>query len=68
MAKTAGYPDSDVMIVSRKPLRGRLILVTEDFDEIDLVLDKNSAEAMISALVEFLIKGEGEDMPKLSNR
>ena len=63
MAKTAEYQDSDVMVVSHNPLQGRLMLVTEDDDEIDLVLDKNIAEALVCTLVQFLIDG---DMSKIS--
>jgi hypothetical protein len=57
------YQDGDVMIVSRNPLEGRLTLVTDNDDDIDLLLDKDSAEELMSALAAFLMEGEGGDGP-----
>ncbi|QND65114.1 hypothetical protein HB777_15255 [Mesorhizobium loti] len=63
------YQDDDITVISRNPLRGTLTLVTYDEDgdpsDIDLTLDKDAAEALVSALMQFLMAGEGEDMPNL---
>lgn len=56
MAKEADYQDDDVVIISRKPLRGKLLLITEDNEEIALYLEKDSAEALMSALSAFLME------------
>ncbi|MDX8480447.1 hypothetical protein RFN28_18540 [Mesorhizobium sp. VK24D] len=45
------------MVISRNPLIGKLLLITEDDEEIELHLEKDSAEALISALGAFLMEG-----------
>ncbi|RWM28488.1 hypothetical protein [Mesorhizobium sp.] len=57
MAKEADWQDDDIMVVSRSPLVGKLLLITEDDEEIELHLEKDSAEALISALGAFLMEG-----------
>jgi len=66
MTKIVEYQDSDVTVVSRNPLRGALELVTDDDDTTVLELDRDSAEWLVSALVEFLMKGDGADAPKMT--
>lgn len=66
MPKLVEYQDGDVEVTSRKPLRGTLELVTDDDDTVDMLLDRENAEWLMSALVEFLMHGEGNDMPKIS--
>ncbi|TPJ38587.1 hypothetical protein [Mesorhizobium sp. B2-7-1] len=61
----AEYQDGDVIVTSRAPLHGRLELVTDDDDTIDLLLDRDSAEELVAALIEFLGQGEGDDAPKV---
>ncbi|MGX8013503.1 hypothetical protein ACVDG8_033305 [Mesorhizobium sp. ORM8.1] len=59
------YQDGDVLVVSRNPLVGRLELVGNDDDAVDLVLRREDAEELVSVLIQFLAKGEGEDTPTL---
>ncbi|WP_246681022.1 hypothetical protein [Mesorhizobium sp. B2-3-15] len=66
MPKFVEYQDGDVEVTSRKPLRGTLELVTDDDDTVDMLLDRENAEWLMGALAEFLIQGEGDDMPKIS--
>ncbi|RUX47772.1 hypothetical protein EOA33_17525 [Mesorhizobium sp. M4A.F.Ca.ET.050.02.1.1] len=57
MAREADYQDDDIMVISRDPLKGKLLLITEDDEEIELHLERDSAEALISALGAFLMEG-----------
>jgi len=50
----ADHQDNDVAIISRNPLQGKLLLIT---DEIQLHLEEDSAEALMSALSAFLMEG-----------
>ncbi|AZO54877.1 MULTISPECIES: hypothetical protein [unclassified Mesorhizobium] len=59
MAKEADYQDDDIAVISRDPLIGKLLLITEDDEEIELHLEKDSAEALMSALAAFLAEGRG---------
>ncbi|MER9495132.1 hypothetical protein NKI86_25290 [Mesorhizobium sp. M0320] len=59
------YQDDDVMVSSHNPLRGLLPFVGED-EEVELSLDRDTAELLMSALPEFLMAAEGGDMPKIS--
>lgn len=43
-----------MVIISRNPLQGKLLLIT---DEIQLHLEEDSAEALMSALSAFLMEG-----------
>ncbi|TPL40709.1 hypothetical protein [Mesorhizobium sp. B2-4-6] len=70
MAKEFEYLGDDIAVVSRNPLKGTLTLVAYDEDgdpcDMELALDKQSAEDLISALVQFTMRGEGDDMPMIS--
>lgn len=61
LSKMLEYQYGEVRIRSRDPLRGVLELVTAADEAVDLFLDKITAEMLISVLVDFLGKGEGED-------
>jgi hypothetical protein len=61
--KTAEYQDGDVTVLSRAPLMGTLELMGDDNEPIELQLDRESAENLMSVLTIFLLKGEGEDAP-----
>jgi hypothetical protein len=39
------------VVISRNPLQGLLTLVTEDDEDINLTLDKQSAEELVSVLM-----------------
>ncbi|BCG73875.1 hypothetical protein MesoLj113a_50330 [Mesorhizobium sp. 113-1-2] len=65
MTKLVEYQDADVSVLSRKPLRGALELVTDDDDTVSLELDRDTAEQLMSALVQFLMEGQGPDRPTL---
>ncbi|TGP50405.1 hypothetical protein EN802_04575 [bacterium M00.F.Ca.ET.159.01.1.1] len=57
MAREADYQDDDVVVISRNPLMSKLLLITEDDEEIELHLEKDSAEALMGALGAFLMEG-----------
>jgi hypothetical protein len=61
--KTAEYQDGDVTVLSRAPLMGTLELMGDDDEPIELQLDRECAENLMSVLTIFLLKGEGEDAP-----
>ena len=56
-AREADYLGEAAVITSHDPLQGKLLLVTEDDEQIELHLDKDSAEALVSALGIFLLEG-----------
>ncbi|RUW85209.1 hypothetical protein EOA29_05925 [Mesorhizobium sp. M1E.F.Ca.ET.063.01.1.1] len=62
---SAEYQDNDVLVTSRNPLRGLLPLASEE-EDVELSLDRGTAELLISALLEFIMAGEGGDMPTIS--
>lgn len=64
MAREADYQDDNIVVISRDPLIGKLLLITEDDEEIELHLERDSAEALMSALAAFLAEGEGKDRPR----
>ncbi|MER8917013.1 hypothetical protein NKI32_24650 [Mesorhizobium sp. M0761] len=66
MTKIVEYQDSDVTVVSRNPLRGALELVTDDDDTTFLEPDRDSAEWLVSALLEFLMEGKRPETPKMT--
>ncbi|WP_214473364.1 hypothetical protein [Mesorhizobium sp. dw_380] len=66
MAREVEFQDDDVVVTSRNPLKGTLLLITDDDDEVELQLDKETAEALMIALAAFLMQEEGGDMPRLS--
>ncbi|MDW9371042.1 hypothetical protein GOA59_18750 [Sinorhizobium meliloti] len=55
--------DSEFQTISSEPLIGRLNLET-DLGTIDLLVNKEAAEFLISVLLEFLAEGAGEDAPR----
>ncbi|WP_214471068.1 hypothetical protein [Mesorhizobium sp. dw_380] len=57
MAREVEFQDDDVVVTSRNPLKGTLLLITDDDDEVELQLDKETAEALMSALGAFLMEG-----------
>ncbi|RVD33855.1 hypothetical protein EN812_31610 [Mesorhizobium sp. M4B.F.Ca.ET.169.01.1.1] len=57
MAREADYQDDDIVVISHSPLVGKLLLITEDYEEIELHLERDSAEALMSALGAFLMEG-----------
>jgi hypothetical protein len=61
--RTAEYQDGDVSVLSRSPLLGTLELVGDNDEPIDLQLDRERAEELVSVLLAFLLAGEGEDSP-----
>ena len=65
MPRFVEYQDGDVEVTSRKPLRGKLELIADDDDTVELLLDRENAEWLMGALCEFLVQGEGDDMPKI---
>lgn len=64
--RTAEYYDADVVVTSNEPLTGTIELIGGDDEPIDLRLDRETAELLISALVEFLANGEGDDSPNMT--
>ncbi|AZO34040.1 MAG: hypothetical protein EOS76_06760 [Mesorhizobium sp.] len=64
MPKGADFQDDDIVVISRDPLIGKLLLITEDDEEIELHLERDSAEALVGALAAFLAEGEGKDRPR----
>ncbi|MDX8448284.1 hypothetical protein [Mesorhizobium captivum] len=65
MPLSVEYQDDDVVVTSRNPLKGLLPLASEE-EDVELSLDKETAELLMSALLEFIMAGEGGDMPKIS--
>ncbi|MEY9100498.1 hypothetical protein ABIA24_003407 [Sinorhizobium fredii] len=61
---TVEYQDGDVSVSSTDPLRGTIDLVGDNDEIIQLLLDRHSAEWLMSALGEFLDQGEGGDALK----
>lgn len=57
--------DSEFQTISSEPLIERLNLET-DLGTIDLLVNKEAAEFLISVLLEFLAEGAGEDAPKFT--
>lgn len=61
---TAEYQDGFVRVMSTEPLTGTLELMGDNDEMVELSLDRDSAEALIAVLVDFLDKGEGGDAPR----
>ncbi|RVH53704.1 hypothetical protein [Sinorhizobium meliloti] len=57
--------DSEYQRISSEPLIGRLNLET-DLGTIDLLVNKEAAEFLVAALIEFLAEGTGEDAPNFT--
>ncbi|MDP9811308.1 hypothetical protein J2W42_004171 [Rhizobium tibeticum] len=62
----AEYQGNDIFVVSNDPLIGRLELVADEGGVVEVRLDRATPEDLLSALVQFLDQGEGEDAPKFS--
>lgn len=65
-ALEAEYQGSDIDLISTDPLVGRLELMAEDDEVVEVTLDRVKAETLLSALLNFLGHGEGADAPKVS--
>jgi len=59
------YQDGDVTVYSSDPLRGTLELVGDDDDVHTLMLDEEHAAWLISALAQFLARGDELDTSEL---
>lgn len=57
--------DCEVQTISSEPLTGRLNLQT-DLGLIDLLINKEVAQFLVAALIEFLAEGTGEDAPNFT--
>jgi hypothetical protein len=57
--------DSEYVALSTEPLVGMLLLDT-DQGPVELAINKDKAEFLLSALFEFLGEGTGEDAPKFN--
>ncbi|MBD9638726.1 hypothetical protein IB277_20730 [Ensifer sp. ENS07] len=57
----AEYQGNDINVMSTNPLLGRLELVAEQEEIVEVLLDRATAEQLLSALMQFLSQGEGED-------
>ncbi|PND22323.1 hypothetical protein CN934_05225 [Ensifer sp. MMN_5] len=57
--------DCEFQTISSDPLIGRLNLET-DLGQIDLLINKEDAEFLVAALIEFLAEGTGEDAPNFT--
>ncbi|MCK3780081.1 hypothetical protein MZK49_25640 [Ensifer sesbaniae] len=62
----AEYQGDDIGVISTDPLLGRLQLVAEQEEVVEVMLDRATAERLLSALVQFLAHGEGGDAPNFS--
>ncbi|MER9853748.1 MULTISPECIES: hypothetical protein [unclassified Mesorhizobium] len=65
--RTAEYQGNDIAVLSREPLTGSCELMMNDDGIVELMLDRESAEDLISALVQFLGVGTGKDAPRNRN-
>ncbi|WEX75241.1 hypothetical protein PYH37_000626 [Sinorhizobium numidicum] len=63
---TAEFMDNDIDVVSNDPLIGTLELISEQDEVIEVSLDRERAEALLSALLQFLAQGEGDDTPRIT--
>lgn len=52
---------NDIDVISKDPLVGRLELMGDDDQLVEVMLDRAMAEELLSALVQFLGHGEGAD-------
>jgi hypothetical protein len=62
--RKAEYQGNDIAVLSKDPLIGDCELMMDDDDIVNLRLDRESAEDLLSALVQFLAAGEGDDAPQ----
>lgn len=61
----AEYNGNDIDVISTDPLVGRVELIADDDEIVELRLTRESAEDLLSALVQFLGHGEGRDAPNI---
>ncbi|MBK5570884.1 hypothetical protein [Ensifer sp. SSB1] len=59
----ADYLGADIEVVSSDPLLGRLQLMAEQEEVVELMLDRATAQHLVSVLMKFLSHGEGGDAP-----
>lgn len=62
----AEYQGNGIEVVSTDPLIGRLELVAEQEEVVEVMLDRATAEQLVSALMVFLSHGEGGDAPSFA--
>lgn len=62
----AEYQGNHIQLVSTDPLLGRLQLMAEQEEIVELMLDRATAEQLVSALMVFLSHGKGDDAPSFS--
>lgn len=62
----AEYQGNGVEVVSTDPLIGRLELMAEQEEVVEVTIDRATAEQLISALMAFLAHGEGDDAPNFA--
>lgn len=62
----AEYQGNDIEVISTDPLLGRLQLMAEQDEVVEVMLDRATAEQLLSALVQFLAHGEGDDATSFS--
>lgn len=60
----AEYQGREIDLISTHPLVGRLELMAEDDEVVEVTLDRATAETLLSALLKFLGQGEGADAPR----
>lgn len=64
---TAEFTDNDICVVSTDPLVGTLELISDQDEVIEVTIDRERAEDLLSALVQFLAQGEGRDAPQITS-
>lgn len=65
-ALEAEYQGGGIQVVSTDPLIGRLELMAEQEEVVEVTLDRATAEQLVSALMSFLNHGEGGDAPSFA--
>ncbi|SCW77616.1 hypothetical protein SAMN02927900_04843 [Rhizobium mongolense subsp. loessense] len=63
---SAEYQGDDIVVMSKDPLIGKLELMTETDEVVEVRIDRDTAEGLLSALVPFLAHGEGDEAPNFS--
>lgn len=62
----AEYQGNDIEVISTDPLVGRLELMAEQEEVVEVMLDRETAERLLSALMQFLGHGQGGHAPNYS--
>ncbi|WP_431324904.1 hypothetical protein [Rhizobium sp. YTU87027] len=60
------YHSDDIGVISKNPLIGVVDLWSEEHGAVALKLDRVAAEELLSALIQFLGQGEGQDAPNIA--